>query len=271
VSIYPDISWTLAGQPAASLYFSAFPESVLDDDYYAPNVGLEINPDWEDRDALIAILRAQGLPPGFVSTYDSDGTTDPDCPFWKPLPLPDFQSDGGFDLQRFVKEIVAAFECLAAVRPIVDGYLREHTPPRPLVPEIRKALVLDIETWGAGDPDTDEIVEAGLILAAYDAGSGGLLGVLDRYGELRDPGRRATAAPSGRLTRQMVAGKSLDNDRVEALVGQASVIISHNIGFDKPRFERLISIQQIPALALLVAGSALGQLRLGSSQSRISM
>ena len=96
------------------------------------------------------------------------------------------------------------------------------------------------ETWGAGNPDEDEIVEVGLILAAYDSGSGELVGVLDRYEGLRDPGRRATATPSSRLTRQMVAGKRLKSERVEALIAQSDVIISHNaFGFDKPRFERL--------------------------------
>jgi DNA polymerase III epsilon subunit-like protein len=238
VNIEHDASWTFGGQHAVCLYFSVFPESVFDDDY-APNVGLWISGDWEHCDALRAVLQTRGRPPGFVSTY-SDGTTDPDCPFWKPLPLQGFQNEGTFDLERLVNEIAAAFESLAAVRSVIDGYLAEHPKAHPLVPLLRKALILDLETWGPGKPDEDEIVEVGLILTAYDSGSGELVGVLDRYEGLRDPGRRATATPSGRLTRQMVAGERLISERVEALIAQSDVIISHNaFGFDKPRFERL--------------------------------
>jgi DNA polymerase III epsilon subunit-like protein len=38
----------------------------------------------------------------------------------------------------------------------------------------------------------------------------------------------------------MVKGKNLQTDKIEALIGQSDVIISHNaFGFDKSRFERL--------------------------------
>ena len=235
VNIESNATWRFSGQSGVCLSFSIFHESVLDDDACAPNVGLWIDRAWEHHDALCAVLETH-RPPGFTSTYD-DGTTDPDTPFWKPLPLKDFQTDGTFDRERFVKEIVAAFESLASVRAEVDGYLAEHLPPRPLVPQLKRALILDLETW-QGKPD--EIVEVGLILTAYDPCSGELLGETDRYGGLRDPGPRATAKPSGRITAKMVKGKELRTDQIEALIGQSDVIISHNaFGFDKPRFERL--------------------------------
>ena len=239
VNIEPDASWTFSGQTAVCLYFAVFPESSSDDDW-PPNVGLHINGDWEHCDALRAAVQAHGRLPGFVSTYSSDGTTDPDCPFWKPLPLQDFVNGGTFDLECFVKEIGAAFEALAAVRPVIDTYLAEHQNTSSLVPPLRKALILALETWGPGKPEEDELVEVGLILTAYDPRSGELAGVLDRYEGMRDPGRRATATPSGRLTRRMVAGKRLINERVQALIAQSDVIISHNaFGFDKACFERL--------------------------------
>jgi DNA polymerase III epsilon subunit-like protein len=235
VNIESNATWRFSGQSGVCLSFSIFHESVLDDDACAPNVGLWIDRAWEHHDALCAVLETH-RPPGFTSTYD-DGTTDPDTPFWKPLPLKDFQTEGTFDRERFVKEIVAAFESLASVRAEVDGYLAEHLPPRPLVPQLKRALILDLETW-QGKPD--EIVEVGLILTAYDPCSGELLGETDRYGGLRDPGPRATAKPSGRITAKMVKGKELRTDQIEALIGQSDVIISHNaFGFDKPRFERL--------------------------------
>src|ERR1035441_1933970 len=235
VNIESNATWRFSGQSGVCLSFSIFHESVLDDDACAPNVGLWIDRAWEHRDALCAVLETH-RPPGFTSTYD-DGATDPDTPFWKPLPLKDFQTEGTFDRERFVKEIVAAFESLASVRAEVDGYLAEHLPPRPLVPQLKRDLILDLETW-QGKPD--EIVEVGLILTAYDPCSGELLGETDRYGGLRDPGPRATAKPSGRITAKMVKDKELRTDQIEALIGQSDVIISHNaFGFDKPRFERL--------------------------------
>jgi hypothetical protein len=176
VNVEPDASWTSGGQSVVCFYFSIFRESLFED-HSAPNVGLWINLEWEHCDALRAILQAHGRPAGFVSAYSDDGITEQDCPFWRSLPLQDFQISGTFDLQRFVKEIAAAFESLAAARPIVDGYLAAHLPGRPLVPPLRKALILDLETWGAGNPDQDEIIEVGLILTAYDSGSGELVGV----------------------------------------------------------------------------------------------
>jgi hypothetical protein len=122
--------------------------------------------------------------------------------------------------------------------------------PSPLA-ALKRALILDLETW-QGKPD--EIVEVGLILTAYDPSSGELLGETDRYGGLRDPGPRATAKPSGRITAKMVKGKELRTDQIEALIGQSDVIISQNaFGFDN-RFERLFPSSKIATLALLIPG-----------------
>lgn len=234
VNIESNANWRFAGKPGICLYFTVFHESIFDDDY-APNVGLWISQDWEHHDGLCALLETH-RPPGFTSTYE-DGTTEPENPFWKPLPLRGFQVEGTFDSDRFVKEIVAAFESLAAVQAEVDCYLAEHSPPRSLIPQLKRALILDLETW-QGRPD--EIVEVGLILTAYDASSGELLGEIDRYEGLRDPGPKATAKPSARITAKMVKGKILQTEKIDALVKQSDIIISHNAyGFDKPRFERL--------------------------------
>jgi DNA polymerase III subunit epsilon len=106
------------------------------------------------------------------------------------------------------------------------------------VPQLREALILDLETW-QGKPD--EIVEIGLILAVHDPAPGELLGETSRYEGLRDPGPRATAKPSGRITAKMVKGRKIKTAKVEALIEQSDVIISHNaLSFDKPRFERLL-------------------------------
>ncbi len=179
---------------------------------------------------------ADHRPDGFVSTY-SDGTTDPNCPFWRNLPLEDFQTNGVFDLEGFAGAIEAAFESLALLRPAIDHFLAEQPPTHQLVPALGKALVLDLETTGLGQ--ADEIIEVGLILVGYDSESGEPAGILDQYEGLRDPGRRTGIKLPGKFTRRMLAGKKLNNGKIEDLIAQANVIISHNTGFDRPRFEKL--------------------------------
>jgi len=82
VNIEADATWRFSGQCGVCLCFSIFHESVLDDDHYAPNVGLWIERAWEHHDALSTALETH-RPAGFTSTYE-DGTTDPDTLFWKP-------------------------------------------------------------------------------------------------------------------------------------------------------------------------------------------
>jgi DNA polymerase III epsilon subunit-like protein len=237
VNIEADASWTCHGERAVCLYFTVFSDSCSDD-YCLPNVGLWASDDWEHREAFCDFM-ADHRPDGFASTY-SDGNTDPDCPFWRDLPLESFQTNGVFDLEGFAGAIVAAFESLATLRPAIDQFLAEkrRTPPLPLVPELRKALVLDLETTVPGQ--ADEIIEVGLILVGYDPESGEPVGILDQYEGLRDPGRRAGTGLPGKFTRRMLAGKKLNHGKIEELIAQADVIISHNAhGFDKPRFEKM--------------------------------
>jgi DNA polymerase-3 subunit epsilon len=235
VNIEADASWTCNGERAVCLYFTAFSDSCSDDSCI-PNVGLWASDDWKHRELFCAFM-ADHRPDGFVSTY-SDGTTDPNCPFWRNLPLEDFQTNGVFDLEGFAGAIEAAFESLAMLRPEIDHFLAEQPETtHQLVPALGKALVLDLETTGLGQ--ADEIIEVGLILVGYDSESGEPVGILDQYEGLRDPGRRAGIRLPGKFTRRMLAGKKLNNGRIEDLIAQANVIISHNAGFDRPRFEKL--------------------------------
>jgi len=237
VNIEPDASWWYGGRSAICYYFSIFRERASHEDYFVPNVGLWINQDWSN--SQVARSRLEKLrPEGFVSTY-LDGEADPEVVFWKNLPLDDFLKDDAFDLERFVGDIASAFESLGALRPIIDEFLLQHPPRRRPVPMLGKALILDVETWGPGKPEQDEIVEVGLILTAYDSETGELAGVLSQYQGLRDPGRGSTAKPGARITRAMVSGKKLDKQQIESMVSDADTIIAHSTQFDRPRFERL--------------------------------
>ena len=63
VNIESDATWRFSGQSGVCLYFSIFQESVLDDDGYAPNVGLCIDSAWEELARVVAFERAGGFQP----------------------------------------------------------------------------------------------------------------------------------------------------------------------------------------------------------------
>jgi hypothetical protein len=151
-------------------------------------------------------------------------------PFWRELPLRKFQRNGAFDIEGFVGGIGEAFGALAKLRPAIDGFLKELPANPPRVAPVGKALILDLEGF-------DEVVEVGLILVGYNPQSGDFAGTLDSYTELRDPGQGAKLP--AKFTSKMDKGKKLDRSRIEDLIGQANVIISHCNGFDKPRFQKL--------------------------------
>lgn len=194
VNIEANASWTHNGERAVCLGFTVFPDYF--DDYSHPNVGLWVNSEWPHHDAFYAFI-AQHCPDRFVST-DSDANPDPEYPFWRDLPLGKYRSNGTFDRDGFARAIGQAFESLAAVRPIVDRFLGE-LKARPTVAPVGKALILDIEGF-------EEVVEVGLILAAYNSQTGELSGVLDTYTGLRDPG--AGAKLPAKITSKMIKGKN---------------------------------------------------------------
>lgn len=227
VSIEAGASWTYKGKAAVSLYFAVFANSVWDENYH-PSVGLGVVDHWPYYDTFYAFI-AQHKPDGFVTTF-ADGSPDPNCAFWKDVPLQEFQTKGVFDLDGFVRAIGRAFESLAAVRPAVDEFMAQPPDVRSVVAGLGKAVILDLEGF-------DEVVEVGMILVAYDSESGELAGVLDSYEGLRYPG--AGAKLPSKFTPKMLAGKKLEKDKIEDFIGQASVIISHNNAFDRPRFEKL--------------------------------
>ena len=255
VNVEPSDAWKIGSDRLVHIYFALLPESHFDKDYF-PNVGLSVNTEWEQRDAFRNAIR-QHRPEGFISTWASTGGDDPECPFWKAFPLENFLKNGTFQIEPFVKAVASGFASLTALRPVIDKFISSSAPAMKCVRSLRKALILDLETCGNGGPSQDEIIEVGLILVAYDSDTCEPCGVLEQFDGLRDPGKAARAKLSGKFTPAMLASKKLDMGRIEGLIAQADVIISHNAhGFDKPRFERLFpssklrtwlcSLQQLP-------------------------
>ena len=120
--------------------------------------------------------------------------------------------------------------------------LRRLTPPPRLSSEgapIRRAVFVDVETTGLAH-GRDEVIE--LAMAAFDYSiDGSVLGIVDSFQSFRAPGRplppfitRLTGITDG-----AVAGARIDIDRVEELLADSSIALSHNASFDRPFCEGL--------------------------------
>lgn len=103
---------------------------------------------------------------------------------------------------------------------------------------VRQAVYLDVETTGK-DAARDEIIELALVPFQYD-GEGRLVGVGAPFVELREPSlpiSEEIIRITG-ITNAMVAGKTIDPEKVAAFIEPAAVIIAHNAQFDRPFVER---------------------------------
>ena len=105
---------------------------------------------------------------------------------------------------------------------------------------MRLASFIDVETTGL-DPRSDEVVEFAISLFAFSPRSGEILGVVDQYAGLRDPGRpipKGASAIHG-ICDADVRGKRLDDRMVRSLISRSEFLVAHNAAFDRPFVERL--------------------------------
>jgi DNA polymerase-3 subunit epsilon len=102
-------------------------------------------------------------------------------------------------------------------------------------------VYVDSETEGLSLED--KIIEVGLVRFAYDANTGAVLRLLEPtegYSAFEDPGR-ALSDEIKKLTGiedSDVKDQQFDDVAIDALVSDAQLIIAHNAGFDRPRFEK---------------------------------
>ncbi len=99
---------------------------------------------------------------------------------------------------------------------------------------VRKGLYLDTETTGL-DPDTDRIIE--LAMVPFEFSSDGRIYTLgDELDQLEDPGRPIPPeiVKLTGISDDMVAGKTIDDDAVVAMLADAAIVVAHNAGFDRP-------------------------------------
>jgi DNA polymerase III subunit epsilon len=120
---------------------------------------------------------------------------------------------------------------------------------------VSTAVVIDTETTGT-NRESDQIIELALVRFEYGSDSGEIARITDVYSGLEDPGRpippESTAIHG--ITDAMVAGKSLDEARIAAVVRDAALVVAHNAAFDRPFVET-----RLPPFAALPWGCSLEQ------------
>lgn len=103
----------------------------------------------------------------------------------------------------------------------------------------RVGLVVDVEATGL-DTARDKIIELGLVAFEYDAATGMVYRVLDSYAGFEDPGKPLTqiVRQITGISDQMLTGRKLDDDEINAWIDKADIIIAHNAAFDRQMMER---------------------------------
>ncbi len=89
--------------------------------------------------------------------------------------------------------------------------------------------------------ERDEVVELAILLFAFRRTTGEIVGVVDEYTGLRDPGRPIPRGASSvhDIYDQHVRGKQLDQRKILSLMAQAEFLVAHNATFDRAFVERL--------------------------------
>lgn len=136
--------------------------------------------------------------------------------------------------------VAAALEATPDFRVLRRLRHRETYSDAPAAREVTAAFV-DCETEGLGLDD--KIVEIGILRFVYDAETGNVLRLaapVQGYSAFEDPGR-----PLSDEIRQLtgiedadLAGHQFDDAAILALMADVQLVIAHNAGFDRPRFEK---------------------------------
>lgn len=113
--------------------------------------------------------------------------------------------------------------------------------------KLHHVVFLDTETTGM-KPESDRIIELGLVRCTYSFDRKLLLSIDDYYDEFEDPKREIPLEIQEltHITNEMVSGHSLDESRVSTILSGRPLVVAHNAGFDRPFFDR-----RFPALSEL--------------------
>jgi DNA polymerase-3 subunit epsilon len=114
-------------------------------------------------------------------------------------------------------------------------------PVKSAIGEIRRGVFVDTETTGL-ELDADEVIELALLPFEYERDTGAIVRVeaenaLNGFRQPSFPIPPASSNIHG-ITDAMVAGQSIDVERIRALVDPAHIVIAHNAAFDRPMVEK---------------------------------
>ena len=126
----------------------------------------------------------------------------------------------------------------AAVRCYCEELLPDsHHKGTDLQPTL--GAVVDCETTGL--TDNDEIIELAIILFEYDADSGAISSLVNRYAGLREPKVPCSegAFEVHRISPEILCGKSLNKQHIIEILSDAQLIFAHNADFDRRFLKRL--------------------------------
>lgn len=122
--------------------------------------------------------------------------------------------------------------------------LKEHsTFTDSIGKKVARGIVVDVETTGL-NLDLDKIIELGVVVFEYDSETGMVYRITEKFSSLQDPGMPIPPESTQihHITDDMVAGKSIDPAKINSLVSEASIIISHNARFDRPFLEKMFPV-----------------------------
>lgn len=149
-----------------------------------------------------------------------------------------------FPLERFdeISKHPQDFRLLERVPITYDGIL-DKLPLQLTKPEegelIKQCVFLDTETTGM-DPNSNKIIELGLVRCSYSMDRRCVLSIDRWYDEFEDPQAKIPAEVTQLtgITDAMVAGKKFDADIVGQIFAGKPLIIAHNARFDRPFVDR---------------------------------
>jgi DNA polymerase III subunit epsilon len=126
----------------------------------------------------------------------------------------------------------------------------DSPPPTKLL----KAAIVDTETTGTNQA-IDKIIELGIVVVEYCPDSGQVYRVLETFNELEYPGMPIPpdSTKIHGITDDMVANKRIDDDAVEALMADVSLVIAHNSSFDRGFMEARLPLFKNKAWACTYA------------------
>jgi DNA polymerase-3 subunit epsilon len=81
----------------------------------------------------------------------------------------------------------------------------------------------------------DKVIELGIVAFEYDPSTAEIIRMIEGYSGFEDPGFALSAETTEitGITDDMVRGQAFDDEQVNRLASQATLVIAHNAGFDR--------------------------------------